>query len=909
MAPLPVTTTPIYKTVNTEKASIPKVDPPQNRVVHPVPPKPQLMVSQLKTKARSFQSPTLPKSSTRPAVDAEVNDVPKPIVVDQPPEERPPAHDIVSEKQAAPTISSLAPTTAVSATAVSLAEMTAVKERVVHTITFPAPILAPQPRPVETTTVALPTPLPTPQPRRTMGKPPSPPLPESIPTDAKSMREALRIVIMTRMLCDRQTREDRVEPVLRSNLSLEEPPADNRPSTTPQEVIDEVMQGPWHKARMETSDSMRGSLVERFRERQARLSEKVQQLREEYLSLHERWIAHCAQLDEQSKPPITESESASAAPSGRTTRRSTANNLLSDAVRSDLEMEQIIASLGNDDATDPNHLSLRNLATIPDMISVKRGRVDYTFDDTSHLVDDPKEYYGPHTGIHDWTDTEKEVFLDKFAAHPKQFGMIAEYLPNKTAAQCVDYYYLHKKRHIDFRKVILQYAPNKRKRRGTGKKKGNGLIADIRQHDAEVHGQQLDSPKTSGKRGRKPMHPPELKESRKLPLSRRRTYLDVTPSVGSATPTPEPESRRRGRRPAPVSRTVSVSLDDGEEDVADDSERPAKRAKRGRKVKSVAIINDNDEAGTPEPKLTEQTESISSWRKSGAMVTQWSEEDKSASKPVVDGVSSGLFLTLLSQHGDDFKRIAASMPNKTTIQVSNYYKTNAEDLALEKIAACAPKRSLTPDARKEIPLPPTPSSSAANCVPPPGTAATPTPTRAPAPVCTPVPTPPPAPAPDPMASLAPDSPHLQPSGSTSSSSPHVYERQEGEMASMRWSYDRPTINTSPPNVRGYQYPRPSSGAYPVPHHHPLSPNGYGPPISYGYPPYHYAPPHPHHAQYDPMGMGAGSRLGSMSHQHPYPMHEPARRMGVEMEQGQRARENPYPVLPPPGLPYHYSLEP
>ncbi|KAF8068898.1 hypothetical protein FPV67DRAFT_1096038 [Lyophyllum atratum] len=434
---------------------------------------------------------------------------------------------------------------------------------------------------------------------------------------------------MTRLLCDRQTREERVNPVLLSNLSLAAQVHQDRPSSTPQQIIKEVVEGPRAVKMMENFTHMKGSLVERFKERQNLLTEKVQHLKEEYLSLHERWVAHCAALDAQSKVTVPETEAVQ--PSGRTTRRSTAN--LGDAVRSDLEMEQIIASLGNDDATDPNHLSLRNLATIPDMISVTNGRVDYVFDDTNHIVYNPNEYYGPYTGIHDWTDQEKEIFLDKFAAHPKQFGMIAELLPNKTAAQCVDYYYLHKKKHIDFRKVISQYAPNKRKRRGTGKKKGNGLLADIRQHDAEVQGELGSSKAGPGRptRGRKAMAPPDPKEPRKSVTSRRRNQLDLTPSAGSATPTPEPETRRRGRRStagtaAPSSRTVSVSLDDGEDEAPEEPERPAKRAKRARKtVKSAAIVT--EELSTPEPKFPDQIEAVSR-RKSGSSSAQWSEEDK-----------------------------------------------------------------------------------------------------------------------------------------------------------------------------------------------------------------------------------------------------------------------------------------
>lgn len=388
---------------------------------------------------------------------------------------------------------------------------------------------------------------------------------EDIPKDAKSFREALRIIVMTRLLCDSQTREERVSPILKQNDVVVTSDPEHRSPGNIGEVIKEATEGPRSQARIVSFALMKDSLVERFKERQTFLTEKTQRLREEYVSLHERWLAHCASLDNQSRPLLsTEVETVL---SGRTTRRSMAN--LGDAVRSDLEMEQIIASLGNDEATDPNHLSLRNLATVPDMISVTHGKVDYRFDDTNHLVEDPREYYGPRTGIHDWTDAEKETFLDQFAAHPKQFGMIAEHIPNKTAAQCVDYYYLHKKKFIDFRKVVSQYAPNKRRRRGMGKKKGNGLLADIRQHDAEVY-RDAGSPSSTGRptRGRRAMAPPEPK---KTTISRRRwvPQLEGNVSVGSETPTPEPETRPRRRRVAatPVSRTVSVSLDDGEEDA------------------------------------------------------------------------------------------------------------------------------------------------------------------------------------------------------------------------------------------------------------------------------------------------------------------------------------------------------
>jgi hypothetical protein len=326
-----------------------------------------------------------------------------------------------------------------------------------------------------------------------------------------------------------------------ANLSIAAP-LEVHPTATPAILFEKMLSGQAMQERTEAFTKAEKALASFLGHRQMMTEEKINRLREEYLSLQESWVEHCNSLDDKQKSLASEQENQH---TGRTTRRTAA---ITDAVRSDFEMEQIIASLGVDDMTDPNHLSLRNLAKVPDMISVTNGKVDYLFDDTAHLVENPKEYFAPHTGIEDWTEEEKQTFFQKFGAHPKQFGIIADYLPNKTAAQCVEYYYLHKKRFIDFRKVVSQFAPNKRKRRGMGRKKGNGLLADIALHDLEVHrGSGVASPfsasvGTRAPRGRKTVVPSELKK----PTSRRAAVqFEDTPT---STPTPEPESRPRRRK-------------------------------------------------------------------------------------------------------------------------------------------------------------------------------------------------------------------------------------------------------------------------------------------------------------------------------------------------------------------------
>ena len=265
-------------------------------------------------------------------------------------------------------------------------------------------------------------------------------------------------------------------------------------------------------------------------------------------------MARCADLDRASQlltvPALL--EEAAAASNLRTTRRTAA--VVGDTVRSDLEMEQIIATLGNEDMFDPAILATRNVAKIPDMISVTHGQVMYTFDDTNNVVDDPASFYDPGPSVAAWTPAEEKILLEQYAATPKQFGKIAEALPNKTVRECVLYYYLHKKKLVDFRKAVTLFGRKGGRggrARGT-KKKGNALLADIRAHDAEVREEESVEDDSQGKRRRRNAAAAAAQSisvganaGRRGP--RRSTALVATNEATPVT-TPEPESRPKRRR-------------------------------------------------------------------------------------------------------------------------------------------------------------------------------------------------------------------------------------------------------------------------------------------------------------------------------------------------------------------------
>lgn len=370
-----------------------------------------------------------------------------------------------------------------------------------------------------------------------------PPRPKA---DKKEIMDTLRIVITAQKKFSIQTREQIVNPVLMQNqhiADLNNPKDKKCTSPYPEKLVSEILRKALSMEKEEHHMSTRAILATKFAEQQESLAEKTQRLRNEYMALHERWLGHCAHLDSLFKANEMQEI---ATLSGRTTRRSAAT--LGDAVRSDLEMEQIIASLGNEDLTDPNHLAVRNVATIPDMISVEKGHVDYTFDDTNGLVDDPEVFYDPRSGFYDWSPEEEALFYKKYADYPKQFGIIASFLPHKTASQCVLYYYIHKKRHIDFRAAANANSGKRRKgMRKSGKQKGNALLVDVQQADSKR------PPGRGRRRGRAAGIAP--------PDSGRGSSSAVPPASGEQSTTETPEGRPKRRRVAATPKVPLPNVD------------------------------------------------------------------------------------------------------------------------------------------------------------------------------------------------------------------------------------------------------------------------------------------------------------------------------------------------------------
>ena len=74
---------------------------------------------------------------------------------------------------------------------------------------------------------------------------------------------------------------------------------------------------------------------------------------------------------------------------------------------------------------------MRSYAVVPPMMLDARQR-KMRFLNNNGLIEDPMEQYKEGQQVVKWTDQERQVFKEKHLQHPKNFVLIAQYLPRKV---------------------------------------------------------------------------------------------------------------------------------------------------------------------------------------------------------------------------------------------------------------------------------------------------------------------------------------------------------------------------------------------------------------------------------------------------------------------------------------------
>ncbi|TQW00528.1 hypothetical protein V2A60_001604 [Cordyceps javanica] len=131
--------------------------------------------------------------------------------------------------------------------------------------------------------------------------------------------------------------------------------------------------------------------------------------------------------------------------------------------------------------------------------------------------------------VNNFTKEEAELFEKRYLEHPKQWGKIAEVIPNRDFGTCIQYYYLMKK---DLNlKEKLKKQP-KRRKKGRGKQRSSALMSELGNADPETEDNQETGENGERRRPRRAAAP---------------TWGFEQPPIDPDTSTPASTPGRRGR--------------------------------------------------------------------------------------------------------------------------------------------------------------------------------------------------------------------------------------------------------------------------------------------------------------------------------------------------------------------------
>jgi hypothetical protein len=484
---------------------------------------------------------------------------------------------------------------------------------------------------------------------------------------------------------------------------------------------------------------------------------RVDRLRAEYKQLEEEWKGHCSHLDslmEKRGPPPAElyatpnailpvvtpgiGPAPGLAPSTPIEEsygaRGNRRRGVGDAVTTEAEFEAILAGLADTAAKDPNYRASKTTAVVPDMIPLHERKMVY--DDDNDLVTDPLAFYD-FKGVAEpiWTEEERAMFLRRYLAYPKQFGRISDGLPEKSASDCVLYYYRTKKM-VDYKGMLASRRGDKKKKSLPIKKSGksSALLADLNRQKPTINPSSGgtgprsaitpakntdDTGSGSAKRGRQPKdsmidgrrkktlvaaaeedesvvdssagpsragsETPSMALKGRMRLSVKANKRPRVSSVNGPDPTASPGTTSAATSPTVAKAQPFDAITPAEGQSASsplatlvtttpvgDLLPPVKRPGKKRKV-----AEPSDPSITPTAEEKEKDPNRANKRNNTN--SYWSVEEKKK------------FKYLVKRYGTDIKAIAAEMAGKSERQVANFYDAHRADMGLDELSEGRPK--------------------------------------------------------------------------------------------------------------------------------------------------------------------------------------------------------------------------
>lgn len=409
----------------------------------------------------------------------------------------------------------------------------------------------------------------------------------------------------------------------------------------------------------------------------------------EYLRLYEAWRTTCQRLtmmmeargpapqDLFDYPPPDDDELQPLAPlatpiTEEVSRGRGGRALRGEYINSEAQLNAVLALSAEEVANDPEERARHAAALIPDMLPFDGYRLQY--DDDNDLVTDPMEMYDfADVRAPVWTDSERETFRRKFisnsqAGNAKNFGKIAEAIPDKTAPECVQFYYSTKKE-VDYKRLRVGGA---KRAVPEGKKSAKSLLGD------------LNAQKPAAKQGAN-----VAGKSVITPARRPATPAAKTTDSGD-TPAPTEKDKEKPRsRPGPKRRRVSTTPD--VKAIAVGSAAPAGEAvpaepgspirRSGKKRRTATAPSTAVDDGVPLTEGAPTVTPVSDKPRRPGTNSYWSVEEKKKLEE------------LIGIHKDDYRAIALGLGGaKSEKQVTNFIRALAKkQMAAEYNGHMAPE--------------------------------------------------------------------------------------------------------------------------------------------------------------------------------------------------------------------------
>lgn len=117
---------------------------------------------------------------------------------------------------------------------------------------------------------------------------------------------------------------------------------------------------------------------------------------------------------------------------------------------------------------------MRAYAVIPPILLDKKRR-SYRYANRNGLVEDALCEHKERKNVNLWTEQEGEIFKEKYLQHPKNFVVIASYLERKSVSDCIQNYYLSKKK--ENYKLLVKRRMRRPRNKGNNQPSVDNLVS------------------------------------------------------------------------------------------------------------------------------------------------------------------------------------------------------------------------------------------------------------------------------------------------------------------------------------------------------------------------------------------------------------------------------------------------